>query len=471
MSADQCVLDNGYVGRQGALYYEHGEDEGALPVDTFKEMMKGFTTDVASRYLDDNNISNHFRCIADLNEALHSEGIGSITVKGGLALRIVLDTVLEQWGRDVRGDERRAMDDARTYMMHTYASPSDLDTGLHIEDASRLGEATTLARDALVRLRDSWTDKDRVLQDIVSRCNDVSDRAVSDLQAAGHDAAAIVFIADKQADQDIRIVTPSDDAECPYDECNRVTLRDTHSIFISDNSGLVFKRGHNTADFHLTRAKWAVAAKVTRADGSVCVVNCPAELIDIAAPRGLDSRALQSTTKGLHTMKTYVDAAGVRVPAVNLKFQMLDVMEMVKQSMYGADDPKRGKRINRLVIMTVLKNIDGYNTALRQDDEAEVSKYDDFKVTTRWQDLMLTHVSNTDLVECVRYIDSLESSGETQLDAQLLKHLFAMRDVYVANERPTAMPFNARGGKNGGRNLVAGLVGVGVTIVMAMLPR
>ena len=466
-----CDIDNGHVGTQGSMYYEHDINAGPPVADTFKEILKGVTTGVASRYMVHHNISNHYQCISDINSILHGKGIGSIAVKGGLALRIVMDTTLKQWARDVHSNDQQLMNDAREYMMRTYAAPSDLDTGLYVTDKSRLNEALSLAKAEIVRMRDAWTVKDYVLKDIVSGCNDIRDETVVNLQAAGLDVVSIVFIANEQGDQHIEIVESYKDAECPYPKCNKVSIANKHSIFISDNSGLIYKKGHNIVDFHLLRAKWAVGAEVTRVDGSTCTVNCPAELIDIAASRSLDSRAPKSSSMGLDKLKTYVDAAGVKLSAVNLKFQMLDVMEMIQQAMNGAQDPKIGKRINRLIIMATMKGIDGYNNAVINDDNYELSKYEDFIVSNRWQDLMTTHTSNKEMMDCVHYIESLENDGSIQLDQQLLSYLFSMRDVYVAAERSLAMPFNAIGGKNGDRNMVAGLFCVGITLMMGMFPR
>jgi hypothetical protein len=469
-----CDIDNGQVGQQGAVYYEYDINVGPLVGDTFKEMLKAVTTGVASRYLVEKNISDHYQCIADINTALTNNSLGSIVVKGGLAFRLVLNNLFANWPQEIHPfDTRGGLYDASDYMLRTYASPSDLDTGLYITDASRVDEALRLVRDQIVRLRDSWTEKDSVLQDIVSDCNDVRNQTVSDLQAAGLDVVSLVFIANQQADQDIELVTASDDVDCPHNKCTKVSLGDTHSIFISDNSGLVFQKGHNIADFHLTRAKWAVAAEVTRADGSMCVVNCPAELIDVAAPRALDTKTLYAATKGLQFMKTkiYAGRSEVTLLSVNLEFQMLDVIEMILQAKNGASDPKIGKRIHRLVMMITMKNIDEYNAALVQKNYGELKLYDAFIVTSRWQDLMLTDASDTDLVDCVRYIESLEQNGEIQLDTQLLQHLFVMRDVYVARERKNAELFSARGGKNGDRNILAGLACIGVTMMMGLFPR
>ena len=431
--ADQCDQDPSIAADGNDTYYDR---EGAVDANTIGNKLKAFTTRVASKYLDTMGIAEHWKLVADLAEALPDYG-SKITVKGGLALHYSVAAIMDKW-ISFEDRHKHVIEAAQTYILSTYAATSDLDTGIAVEDLSDLNDVVQLVKEGIENLRHSWAGCAGIHAEIVRACNEefANNRAMF----ASDGVTDVQFFVDSQHDQEVTLV-PNDGVLCTKTECVKVTALDPHPIFISDNGSLVFRRRETVADFYLIRAKWSVRATVTKTSGDSCGVTCPAELIDVAIPRESDSRRKLSAELGMGSHGDFYPIAGIYVPMVSMKYQLIDLINLIKDVQDGGVDPKIGKRIHRYIILSFMNNLIRYQSSKNNDD---VSDYKYFLGSNDWLDLVQLDVSRDQAkTKAQQQIDERHDflidtfakqpsdDGYVELDTRLSTHLCELRDVVV----------------------------------------
>ncbi len=301
-------------------------------------------------------------------------------------------------------------------MLQNYAGTSDLDTGVAVESDGDVAGVVDAVKDEIDGMRPRVAGQ---LGAIVAACN----RAAMRFVFPG--VVRVEFFEDAQADQSVDVVAAG--GHCPYPECTRVrTSAAAFPVFVSDNASLCFSKGHNLADFHLIRAKWAIRARVHRAGGA-CETTCPAELIDVAIPRRQDSRkalAAIMNTDAYH--RAYRVAPAVTVPMVSLKYQLIDLRQMLEEARRGGSDPKLAKRAHRFIVLSAIHHV---LRAARDDDD----DYDAFARATDWR--ALTTLPTAD-APTLALLDFIEAS--VPIDVVLVQYLMAVRDVVLSQSRAAA---------------------------------
>lgn len=457
---DSCEKDPGEV-HGNVTYYEKTDTAVADP-DSLKSKLKAFTTNVASQFCEANRVQEHWKTVAHIHRTIGAYG-GKIVAKGGLALHFSLQDLLGRYiDAETDAGNKQKLEDAKDYILNTYAATSDLDTGISV-DPLHLAPVIAAAKASVEKMRADWSEKYVVLGRIVDACQQQSQ---AEGLAAELGVRSIDFIADEQPDQTVVMSAPSD-GNCKFAECVTVVANGKHPIFISDNESLVFQKGHNVADFHLVRAKWSVSARIIRTDGSVCKTTCPAELIDVAIPRKNDSRSYLAASLGTDFMKSKADIMGVEVPIVSLKYQLMDLLHMCYEGANGGVDPKIGKRIHRYIVLKAINNIIVYQTDDDDVDVHDMSAFDAFRTvqdTDRWFDLLKIG-SGRDVDAFVH--DFMKAKMATELDRVLIRHLMNLRDV-VLGQTKMAYHKDEFFGKGGGSDLGWGVATALAAIVLSM---
>jgi hypothetical protein len=472
MSNPLCDQDPGRIGSDGRTYYERTGVTAADP-DTAKSKLKAYTTNVASMFCEQNYIRERWDMVKDIQRRLDaSRTDGTIVAKGGLALHHSIHDLFQKWAwknyRDVD-----TLENARDYILATYAATSDLDTGVSV-DSRHVDTVVQLVLESIEHMRTNvWVDKDSDLQAIVNECNRDTSGIAADLGAAD-----VVFTVDPQSDQ--RVVLASSGGDCLYNECVVVEASGQHPIFISDNESLMFQIGHNVADFYLIRAKWAISATCTYPDGTTCTTTCPAELLDVAIPRENDSRKAAAATLGTDHLKVKLDVSAtasvnvggkIVVPMVSMKYQLMDLLEMCIQSYNGSTDPKIAKRIHRYIILKFINNLLVYLT----DTQDNMYLYNKFRTITDpslWRRLVSVGFSDEYSVLHDWMHDTLKATNA--LDTTLIRHLFKVRDIIIdtGNTGFTRDMFSGVGAQTGGASTAgwhAAAALAAVTLTMSFL--
>lgn len=451
--------------RGNRVYYPPPDARAEVDKAT-SSVLKAFTTEVASRYCSDQAVAQHWKAVAGIATAIKDAGLGKVYVKGGLALHHLLIGTMQKLAKDMTQDEDiKALKAATEYMQRTYASTSDLDAGLMLSDAEdALPSAAALVGERLAEMRDGWLDQEDMLAGIVAKCNSCSNDVLNKLRADGY--TSVVFHADRRRDQTVDLVGEGE--ECPMSKCLRVTSFGSDSaIYLSENAGVYAENAGYITDFYLWRAKWAVSATLTREAGK-CAASCPAELVDIAIPRGADSARMLSLATGTMNMKTtFSPVPGVSLPVVNMKNQLIDLRRMLVEHQKGIESPKITKRMYRYVILKFLWNLLSYDKFRENEHQDDEELYHAFIASTRW--ISLVHIKGIDDEDLHKHIKGhLENS---KVDQTLMHHLFAIRDAVRCRDKPLTYhldDFRARMG-GGGAQIASHLGLVSLTVVAAAL--
>jgi hypothetical protein len=445
-----CAVDPGYV-VNGSTYYEQDTD---VDSESYKFALKAFTTEVASNFMLTNNIDFHWDLVNTMSHELKVRNLGTVYVKGGLALHIVLRELMKKWRQLLNTGDYARLKEITEYMNSKYSAPSDLDTGVDVPDLGDLPEVRQILKSVLERSRGNFYAADAVLQGIVDECNTSKDVLMSNDAMINDGIVDINFFVAKQSDQSVRASDPSD-PNCKFSKCVIVDAGAEHTIFQSENESLMFRKGQNTADFYLYRAKWSIAATLTLSDGSTCESTCPAELLDVAIPRAHDSQRRLNADKGMNVMHDDVDVSlddsmPIYVSAVSLRYQLLDLNEMIHESIDHlrstgtVQDLKIGKRVYRwLALMTI-------QDAGRQE-RLETSP-------NSWRELLdADHREN--VANVCDFMDEMISTGFMTEDAVLFEAMCDLRSI---------MDIGASGGGRGGVSITSAVC-IATTFAMAIL--
>ena len=451
MQVDPCEEDPGIVGQNGDTYYKRN-----TPLDSksIKFILKAFTTETASTFMLKTKFDFHWKLMKQMSDELEDRSLGTMYMKGGLALHLALTDTMKEARRGKTTDEYNRLKSIDAYIASRYASPSDLDTGVYVHDLDKLDEVKVLLKSLVDTARHEFTGCKTMLKSIVEACNANKDYVLNKLDPE-LGFIGIDFVDQCQNDQLVTLSTS--DPDCPYPECVVVSTKGKHCLFKSENETLEFEKGNNLADFYLLRVKWSIAAVLTRTDGTTCTSVCPAELLDVAIRRKNDSRITKSQDKGMHAMHKYITidttAGDIIVPAVSLYYQLLDLQEMILESRQDmldtkeVKDTKIGKRIYRFFILMVLRDTNR--------DEALYERPDS------WRTLLQAH-NKTNVSTICDFMDDLVGKNIMEEDQTLFEALSDYR-IIVNNS-------SQWGGKHTlSTSMAASVMCAATTFVMAVL--